>query len=145
MRRQNPSIRNPYYPLAYRIFLSLSHPSIPWKAADLPFKLLNHQITCLQSHGFIISRGRQEGKGQTLAHLWVFNPPVIENLRFLVDRQNCTHVKREDSLFGKVFCRRLKHQMSINGCRECIKFKDLPEEKYKQSFLQMWGLILPFL
>jgi len=145
MRRQNPSIRNPHYPLAYRIFLSLSHPSSPWKAADLPFKLLNHQITSLQAHGFIISRGRQDGKGMTPAHLWAFNPPVVENLRFLADRQNCSHIKRDDSLFGEVYCKKLKHQMSINGCRECMKYQQHPEEMHKQCRLQMWGLILPYI
>jgi hypothetical protein len=147
MRRQVPSIRNPRYPLAYRIYLSLDRPSQPWRASDLPFKLANEHLTGLMLNGFITSRGKKTGKGGTPANLWVFDPLVLENLIFISSRQKCTHLKKETSLFGEVWCRRLQHKMSLTGCRECLKFQVThPDREYcPQSTLQRWGLSLPFL
>jgi hypothetical protein len=145
MRRQLPSIRNPHYPLAYRIFLSLKKPSHPWKASDLSFKLENHLLTCLINHGFIISKGKKEGKGGTPANLWAFEPPVVEQLRFIELRQGCTHIQKEDSLFGDVYCKRLKHRMSLQGCRECVRYREENHDQYPQAKLQRWGVTLPFL
>lgn len=143
MRRQTPSIRNPYYPLAYRIYLSLKQPTHPWIASELPFKLLNHQLTILINHGFIISRGKRTGKGGTPANVWVFNPAVSDNLSFIKSRQSCTHLTREATLFGEVYCRRLQHRMSLSGCRECLKYQIiLPDQ---QSKLQQWGVPLPYI
>ena len=145
MRRQLPSIRNPNYPLAYRIYRALKRPSHPWVASDIPFAVENHQLTSLSSNGFIISRGKTQGKGGTAANVWVFDPAVIENLVFIKSRQTCAHVSRDGLLFGDVYCRRLKHRMSIHGCRECIKFQIIhPERTYDpQSCLQQWGIPLP--
>jgi len=147
MRRQLPSIKNPHYPLAYRIFLSLSSPRQAWKASDLSFKLENHLITCLISNGFIVSRGKSGGKGGTPANVWAFEPLVLEQLVFIEQRQKCTHLKKEDSLFGDVWCKRLQHKMSLSGCKECAKFKETHPNKdfFPQSHLQRWGLSLPFL
>jgi hypothetical protein len=147
MRRQVPSIRNPRYPLAYRIYLSLNHPSHPWRASDLPFKISSELITSLSQNGFIISRGKKPGKGGTPANVWVFDPLVLDNLVFIASRQSCTHVKKEENLFGEVWCRRLQHRMSLHGCRECLKYQETHPDKpyYPQSKLQRWGLSLPFL
>lgn len=147
MRRQLPSIRNPYFPLVYRIYLSLNFSRRAWKASDLPFKLENHLITCLINKGFIISHGKVDGKGGTPTNVWVFEPPVLDQLIFIERRQQCTHIKKEDSLFGDVWCNRLQHRMSLSGCKECLRFKETHPEKdyYPQSHLQRWGLSLPFL
>ena len=147
MRRQLPSIRNPRYPLAYRIYLSLKRPSHPWQASDLPFPLPSENLTGLSLQGFIISRGKKPGKGGTHANVWVFDPLVLENLVFIAARQSCTHLKKEDSLFGEVWCKRLKHKMSLHGCRECLKYQEIhPDKQYcPQSKLQRFGLSLPFL
>lgn len=142
MRRQVPSIRNPRYPLAYRIYLSLPRPSHPWKASDLPYMPANEIFTSLLHHGFIISRGKKPGKGGTQANVWVFNPPVLEILKFLNARQSCTHLAKTDSLFGDVYCRRLKQKMSLYGCKECLKCReaDVNQPIFRQLKLQLWGV-----
>jgi len=145
MRRQAPSIRNKQYPLAYRIYLALgNHPSAPWTANSLPFRLEKSAITSLLNHGFIISRGRKTGMGGSPANIWVFDALVLEQLRFLARRQQCKHIKREDSLFGDVYCKRLKHKMSLTGCKECLKYtEETGKDYYPQSVLQRFGLIHP--
>jgi hypothetical protein len=145
MRRQTPSIKNPRYPLAFRIYLALGdHPSAPWTANSLPFRLENSALTSLLNHGFIISRGKRNGKGGTPANVWVFDAPVLEQLRFLAKRQQCTHIKKEDSLFGEVYCRRLKHKMSLAGCKECLKYtEETGKDYFPQSVLQRFGLMHP--
>lgn len=144
MRRQTPSIKNPRYPLAFRIYLSLDHPSAPWTANSLPFRLDNSSLTSLYSHGFIISRGKQTGRGGTPANLWVFDAPVLKQLRFLASRQACKHLTKEDSLFGVVTCKRLKHKMSLAGCKECLKYnEETGKDYYPQSVLQRFGLMHP--